>query len=43
MLSVKCKKVVNVYLWAVTLPFIVLAVMCISMIYKCLSWDDDQQ
>jgi hypothetical protein len=24
-------------------PYIVLAVMCIYVIYKCLSWDGDQQ
>jgi hypothetical protein len=44
MLSVLCKKIVNVCLPSYnTVSYIVLAVMCICVIYKYLSWGKNQQ
>ncbi len=31
------------FLYSIIVPYIVLAVMWIYVIYKCLSWDGDQQ
>ncbi len=44
MFSMKCKKSMNVCLFSCsTVLYIILAVMCIYVIYKCFSWDFDQQ
>jgi hypothetical protein len=42
MSSMKCKKSMNVCLSSCNaMPYIVLAMMCIHVIYKCLSWHFD--
>jgi hypothetical protein len=44
MLSMKCDKKINVCLFNCNIvPYIVVAVMCIYVIYNCLSRDFDQQ
>ncbi len=44
MSSMKCKKSMIVCLSSCNaVPYIVLAMLCIYAIYKCLSWDFDQQ
>ncbi len=45
MLSAECKRLRVCFCLTVTLylPYSVLAVMCIYVIYKYLSWDGDQQ
>ncbi len=44
MSSMKCKKSMNVRLFSCSAVLkVILAVMCIYVIYKCLSWDFYQQ